>query len=37
MCWHQFLVQGAGDGILEFLTPKWEDFENYDVRNDIQN
>jgi len=22
---------GAGDGILEFLTPKWEDFENYDI------
>ena len=27
-----FSSQGAGEGILEFLTPKWEDFENYDVR-----
>ena len=26
------VVQGAGEGILEFLTPKWADFENYDVR-----
>ena len=25
------VVQGAGEGILEFLTPKWADFENYDV------
>merc|ERR1719500_920592 len=22
---------GAGEGILEFLTPKWADFENYDI------
>ena len=26
------VAQGAGEGILEFLTPKWADFENYDVR-----
>ena len=25
------VAQGAGEGILEFLTPKWADFENYDV------
>ena len=29
---HNYHFQGAGEGILEFLTPKWADFENYDVR-----